>query len=111
MSNLRNSVRLIGFLGNAPEVKEISKTKKLAKLSLATNDSYKNEKGEKVEETQWHNLVLWDKQADIASKYLDKGSEIAVEGKLVTKNYTDKEGVKRFFTEIIVNEFVMLGKK
>ncbi|MFC5283975.1 single-stranded DNA-binding protein [Pedobacter alpinus] len=111
MSNLRNSVRLIGFLGNAPEVKELSKTKKLAKLSLATNDSYKNEKGEKVEETQWHNLVLWDKQADIALKYLDKGSEIAVEGKLVTKNYTDKDGVKRFYTEIIVNEFVMLGKK
>ncbi len=111
MSNLRNSVRLIGFLGNAPEVKELSKTKKLAKLSLATNETYKNEKGEKVEETQWHNLVLWDKQADIALKYLNKGSEIAVEGKLVTKNYTDKEGVKRFYTEIVVNEFVMLGKK
>lgn len=111
MSNLRNSVRLIGFLGNAPEVKEISKTKKLAKLSLATNDSYKNDKGEKVEETQWHNLVLWDKQAEIASKYLVKGSEIAIEGKLVTKNYTDKDGIRRFYTEIIVNDMIMLGRK
>ncbi len=111
MSNLRNSVRLIGFLGTAPEVKEISKTKKLAKMSMATNDSYKNDKGEKVEETQWHNLILWDKQADIASKYLDKGSEVAIEGKLVTNNYTDKDGVKRFYTEIVVNEIVMLGRK
>ncbi|HET8828876.1 MAG TPA: single-stranded DNA-binding protein [Pelobium sp.] len=111
MSNLRNSVRLIGFLGAAPEVKEISKTKKFAKISMATNDSYKNDKGEKVEETQWHNLILWDKQADIASKYLDKGSEVAIEGKLVTRTYTDKEGVKRFYTEIVVSEIVMLGKK
>jgi single-strand DNA-binding protein len=111
MSNLRNSVRLIGFLGAAPEVKEISKNKRLAKMSLATNDSYKNEKGDKIEETQWHNLVLWDKQAEIASKYLTKGSEVAVEGKLVARNYTDKDGVKRYYTEIVVNEMVMLGKK
>ncbi len=111
MSNLRNSVRLIGFLGAAPEVKEISKTKKLAKMSMATSDSYRNDKGEKVEETQWHNLVLWDKQADVASKYLDKGSEVAIEGKLVTRNYTDKDGIKKYFTEIVVSELVMLGKK
>ncbi len=110
MSNLRNSVRLIGFLGGAPEVKEISKTKKLAKMSIATNESYKNEKGEKVEETHWHNLVLWDKQADIAAKYLVKGSEIAIEGKLATKSYSDKDGVKRYYTEIVVNEVLMLGK-
>jgi len=111
MSNLRNSVRLIGFLGAAPEIKEIANNKKLAKMSMATNDSYKNEKGDKIEETQWHNLVLWDKQAEIASKYLNKGSEVAIEGKLVTRNYTDKDGVKRFYTEIVVNEMVMLGKR
>ena len=111
MSNLRNSVKLIGFLGSAPEVKEISKTKKVARMSIATNDSYKNDKGEKVEETQWHNLVLWDKQADIAANYLAKGSEVAIEGKLTSGNYTDKEGVKRYFTEVVVSEFVMLGKK
>ncbi|WP_442794843.1 single-stranded DNA-binding protein [Pelobium manganitolerans] len=111
MNNLRNSVRLIGFLGAAPELKEISKTKKLAKLSLATSDSYRNDKGERVEDTQWHNLVLWDKQADVAVKYLDKGSEIAIEGKLVTRNYSDKDGIKRYYTEILVNELLMLGKK
>lgn len=111
MSNLRNSVKLIGFLGAAPEVKEISKTKKVARVSIATSDSYKNDKGEKVEDTQWHNLVLWDKQADIAAKYLTKGSEVAIEGKLTSGSYTDKEGVKRYFTEIVVSEFVMLGKK
>lgn len=111
MNNLRNSVRLIGFLGAAPELKEISKTKKLAKLSLATSDSYRNDKGERVEDTQWHNLVLWDKQADVAVKYLNKGSEIAIEGKLVTRNYSDKDGIKRYYTEILVNELLMLGKK
>ncbi|RKD12899.1 single-stranded DNA-binding protein [Pelobium manganitolerans] len=111
MNNLRNSVRLIGFLGAAPELKEISKTKKLAKLSLATSDSYRNDKGERVEDTQWHNLVLWDKQADVAVKYLDKGSEIAIEGKLVTRNYSDKDGIKRYYTEILVNELLMLGRK
>ncbi|MDA9555617.1 single-stranded DNA-binding protein [Pelobium sp.] len=111
MSNLRNSVKLIGFLGAAPEVKELSKTKKMARFSLATNDSYKNDKGEKVEETQWHQIVLWDKQAAIAQKYLVKGSEIAVEGRLVNRNYTDKEGNKRYVTEVVVSDFVMLGKK
>lgn len=111
MSNLRNSVRLIGFLGNAPEVREITKTKKVAHVSIATNDSYKNDKGEKVEETQWHHLVLWNRQAEIAAKYLNKGSEIAIEGKLMSGTYTDKDGMKRYFTEILVNEMVMLGKK
>lgn len=111
MSNLRNSVRLIGRLGAAPEVKEISKTKKLAKFSIATSDSYKNDKGEKVEETQWHNITLWDAQATIAENYLIKGSEVAIEGKLVNKNYTDKDGVKRYVTEIMVSELVLLGKK
>ena len=111
MSNLRNSVELIGFLGSAPEVKEFSKTKKVARVSIATNDSYKNDKGEKVEETQWHSLVLWDKQADIAAKYLTKGSEVAVEGKLTSSSYTDKDGIKRYVTEIVVSEFLMLGKK
>jgi single-strand DNA-binding protein len=110
MSNLRNSVKLIGFLGAAPEVKELSKTKKVARLNLATNDSYKNDKGEKVEETQWHQLVMWDKQADNAVQYLNKGSEIAVEGKLTSRSYTDKDGVKRYVTEIVVSEFLMFGK-
>ncbi len=111
MSNLRNSVRLSGFLGSAPEVKELSKTKKVGRMSIATNHSFKNEKGEKVEETQWHNLVVWDKQADIAIQYLQKGSEIAIEGKLTSRSYTDKQGIKRYVTEVVVNELLMLGKK
>ncbi|TAH02449.1 MAG: single-stranded DNA-binding protein [Sphingobacteriales bacterium] len=111
MSNLRNSVRLTGFLGSAPEVKSISETKKVAKLNLATNDSYKNEKGEKVEETQWHNLVAWNAQATIAEKFLQKGSEVAIEGKLTNRSYVNKDGVKCCVTEVIVSEILLLNKK
>ena len=111
MSNLRNSVRLVGHLGNEPEVKTTATNKKLAKVSIATNSSFKNEKGEKVEETQWHNLVLWDKNAAVAEKYLHKGSEISIEGRLSSRSYTDAAGVKKYFTEIIVNEILLLNKK
>ena len=111
MNNLKNSVRLIGNLGMNPEVKETTNGKKLAKFSVATNDSYRDEKGNEVKETQWHNLVVWGKQAEIVEKYLKKGSEVAIEGKLSTRNYTDKDGVKRYVTEIVVNEFMMLGGK
>jgi single-strand DNA-binding protein len=111
MNNLRNSVRLIGNLGMNPEVKEIGNDKKLAKFSLATKEVYKNEDGEKVSETQWHNLIAWGSQAKIAEKYLKKGNEIAIEGKLTSRNYTDKDGVKRYVTEIVVNEILMIGTK
>ena len=111
MNNLRNSVRLIGNLGAAPEVKNLEKGNKVAKLALATNESYTNAKGEKVKETQWHNLVAWGKTAEIVEKYLNKGSEIAIEGKLTSHSYTDKQGVKKYVTEIVVNEILMLDKK
>jgi single-strand DNA-binding protein len=111
MSNLRNSVRLTGFLGADPEIKTIGEKKKLAKVTIATNDSYKNDKGEKIEETQWHNLVMWDRLANLAENYLHKGSEVSVEGKLNSRSYTDKEGVKRYITEVLVSEVLMLGKK
>lgn len=111
MNNLKNSVRLIGNLGMSPEVKETANGKKLAKFSIATNESYKDENGQKVEETIWHNLIVWGKQADIAEKYLTKGSEVAIEGKLSNRNYTDKDGIKRYVTEIIVNEFLLLGSR
>ena len=111
MNNLRNSVRLIGNLGMNPEVKEIGKDKKLAKFSLATREVYKNEDGEKVSDTQWHNLIAWGNQAKLAEKYLKKGNEIAIEGKLTSRNYTDKDGVKRYITEIVVNEILMIGSK
>jgi len=110
MNTLRNSVRLIGNLGANPEVKEFEKGKKLARLALATNETFTNAKGEKVTETCWHNLIAWGKTAEIAEKYLSKGSEVAIEGKLTSRNYTTKEGEKKYVTEIVVNELLMLGK-
>jgi single-strand DNA-binding protein len=111
MSNLRNSVRLVGFLGSDPEVKTFGNNKKVARVAIAIDDSYKNDKGEKVKETQWHNLVMWEGLAGIAEKFLHKGSEVTIEGKLVNRNYTDKDGLKRYITEIVVGEMFMMGKK
>lgn len=111
MNNLRNSVQLIGNLGIDPEVKTFDSGKKKVKLSLATSDTFKNANGEKVEQTQWHNIIGWGKTADIAEKYLRKGSEIAISGKLQYRTYDDKNGEKRYVTEIMINELVMLGKK
>jgi single-strand DNA-binding protein len=110
MKSLRNTVHLIGRLGKDPEVKTFGDKKK-ASFSIATTDSYKNAKGGKVEETQWHNLVIWGKLADVAGKYLKKGSEVAIEGKLVHRVYETDKGEKRYFTEINVNDFLMLGSK
>ena len=111
MYALKNKVQLIGNLGKAPEIKTLDGGKKLARFSVATNESYKDAKGEKVTETQWHNVVAWGKVAEIAEKYLTKGSEVALEGKLMNRNYTDKEGVKKYVTEVQVNEILMLGDK
>lgn len=111
MNALKNKVQLIGNLGNAPEVRNTESGKKLVRFSIATNESYRNAKGEKVTETQWHNLIAWGKVADIAEKYLAKGTEIAIEGKLMNNNYTDKEGNKRYNTEIQVHELLLLGSK
>ena len=111
MSTLRNKVQLIGNLGNDPEIVNLESGKMLAKFSLATNESYKNAKGEKVTDTQWHNIVAWGKTAEIIEKYVTKGKEIAVEGKLTSRSYDDKEGNKRYITEVVCNELVMLGSK
>jgi single-strand DNA-binding protein len=111
MSTLRNKVQLIGHVGNDPEIKTFDGGKKLAKLNVATNESYKNEKGEKVEETQWHSLIAWGKTADIIEKYVVKGKEIAIEGKLTHRSYEDKNGEKRYVTEVVIDELLMLGSK
>lgn len=111
MNNLRNNVRLIGNLGMNPDVKEFKGGKKIAKFSLATNETYKDENGEKVTETQWHNIVAWGKQAEIVEKFLKKGNEVAIDGKLSSHSYTDKDGVKKYVTEIVVNDLLMLGGK
>jgi single-strand DNA-binding protein len=111
MNTLRNKVQLIGNLGNNPEIITLDSGKKLAKFSIATNETYKNAQGEKVTETQWHNVVAWNKTAEIVENYLEKGKEVAIEGKLTSRSYDDKEGNKRYITEIIVNELLMLGSK
>ncbi len=110
MKSLRNSVQLIGNIGKDPEVKSFDKSKK-ASFSIATNETYKNQKGEKIKETQWHNVVVWGKLADIVEKYVKKGNEVAIEGKLVHRSYETASGEKRFITEINVNDLVMLGGK
>lgn len=111
MNTLKNKVQLIGNIGKAPEIIQLESGKKLAKFSIATNESYKNAQGEYVQETQWHNLVAWNNTASIVEKVIQKGSEVAVEGKLITRSYDDKEGNKRYITEISVNELLVLGTK
>ena len=111
MFALKNKVQLIGNLGKAPEVRTTETGKKLVRFSVATNDSYRTNDGEKKEETQWHNIIAWGSLADIAEKYLTKGSEIALEGKLMNRIYTDKEGNKKYITEIQATELLMLGAK
>jgi single-strand DNA-binding protein len=111
MYTLKNKVQLIGNLGNAPEVKTTENGKKLVRFNIATNENYRNANGEKVKETTWHNLVAWGKVAEIAEKYLTKGKEVAVEGKLINRSYNDKDGKKKYVTEVEVNELLMLGSK
>ena len=111
MYALKNKVQLIGNLGNKPEIRNLDGGKKMARFSVATNENYRNANGEKITETQWHNLIAWGKVAEIAEKFLNKGSEVAIEGKLVNRNYTDKEGIKRYVTEIQVNEVLLFGEK
>jgi single-strand DNA-binding protein len=111
MYAMKNKVQLIGNLGHAPEIVKTTSGKKLAKFSVATNERYRNAKGEAVTETQWHNLVAWGKVAELAEKYLSKGSEVAIEGKLVHKSYKDKEGVTKYTSEVQVAEVLLLGGK
>lgn len=110
MNALRNKVQLIGNLGNDPEIINLDGGSKLAKFSIATNETYKNAKGEKVTDTQWHNVVAWGKTAEIVENYLNKGKEVAIEGRLTTRAYETKEGEKRYITEIRCNELLLLGK-
>ncbi len=111
MNTLRNKVQLIGHVGNTPEIITLESGKKLAKFSIATNENYKNAQGEKVTDTQWHNIVVWNKMSDIIEKYVDKGNEIALEGKLTSRSYEDKEGVKKYITEIVCHDVLLLGNK
>ena len=111
MNTLRNKVQLIGNLGNDPEIITMDSGKKLAKFSVATNESYKNSEGERVTDTQWHNVIAWGKTAEIIEEYVTKGKEVAIEGKLTNRSWDDKDGNKRYTTEVVCNELLMLGGK
>ncbi len=111
MNNLRNRVQLIGHLGMNPEIKTLESGKKLVKFSMATNETYKNAKGEKVKDTEWHYIVAWNKTAEFAEMFLEKGKEVAIEGKLTTRSWEDEKGNKKYITEIVCSEILLLGAK
>ena len=110
MNAMKNKVQLIGHVGQEPEIKTLDGGKKVANITLATNEIYKNEKGEKVEQTEWHRVTAWGKVADIIEKYVTKGKEIAIEGKLTHRSYEDKNGEKRYVTDVVANDILLLGK-
>ncbi len=110
MNNLRNSVRLVGRLGTDPEVYNFENGKKKVRFSLATTEAYKDKDGKRVENTQWHNIVAWGAQAAFLEKYVQKGREIAIEGKLIHRSYEDSSGSRKYITEIVVNETLLMGR-
>jgi len=110
MTTLKNKVQLVGNLGMDPELRTTETGRKMARMSIATNESYKNAKGEWVKETQWHNLIAWGKTAEAVESKLHKGSEVMIEGKLVHREYLDKTGQKKYITEVQVNEMFVLEK-
>ncbi len=111
MNALKNKVQLIGNLGNTPEIKDLESGSKLAKFTMATNEVYKNQKGEKVTETQWHNIIAWGRTAELIEQLLDKGKQVMIEGKLTSRSYDDKDGNKRYITEVVANEFLLMTPK
>lgn len=111
MNALRNKVQLIGNLGMNPELRELDGGSKVAKFTLATNESYINKAGERTTDTEWHNIVAWGKTAELMQQLLAKGKEVMIEGKLTSRSYDDKDGNKRYITEIVANEFLLLTPK
>ena len=108
MSTLKNNTQLIGRAGDDPSVRTFESGKKMATVSIATNETYYNNNGEKVQDTQWHNLVAWGKKADVFEEYIKKGDEFAIQGKLINRKY-EKDGITRYSTEIIVGEILLMG--
>lgn len=111
MNALKNKVQLIGNLGKDPEIKTTQKGKKFARFSMATSETYRNADGERITDTQWHNVVAWGKLADLAEKYMHKGKELAIEGKLLHRQFTDSSGAVKYFTEVQAHEILLLGTK
>ncbi|MEM1321107.1 MAG: single-stranded DNA-binding protein [Bacteroidota bacterium] len=110
MNSIKNSVQLIGHLGKDPEVKVLENGKMLANINIATNDIYKNSRGEKVIETQWHRAIAWGKTAELMQRLLKKGNEVAIQGKLTHRSYEDKTGITRYYSQVVITEFVKIGK-
>tara|TARA_B100000678_G_scaffold169785_1_gene141586 strand:+ start:126 stop:509 length:384 start_codon:yes stop_codon:yes gene_type:complete len=111
MSTLKNHVQLIGNVGQEPTITNLESGKKVARFSIATNESYKNNKGEKVQSTDWHTVVAWGKTAEIIENFVGKGKEIAITGKLRTRTYTTDDGNQRYVTEVQAKEVLLLGNK
>ena len=111
MNTLVNKVQLIGSLGQDPEMKTFDNDRKMARFSVATHAFYKNASGERVEETTWHNVVAWGKTADILDKYVKKGDKVGVEGRLSNRSYEDSDGNKKYITEVVAHEILMLSPK
>lgn len=108
MNTMKNLVQLIGNLGNDPEIKEVNGGRRMARMSVATSESYTNKSGERITDTQWHTVVAWGTTAEAVERLLRKGSPIALEGRLVHRSYETKEGVKRYITEVVLNDFQLL---
>lgn len=111
MGTLRNQVQLIGNVGQEPTITNLESGRKVARFSLATNEFYKNDKGEKVQTTKWQTVVAWGKTADLIENYVTTGKELALSGKLKSRSYEDKEGVTRYVTEIEASEILLMGSK
>lgn len=111
MNNLKNRVQLIGNIGKDPQIKNFDSGKTMASFSLATSESYKDAEGKKVTDTQWHQVVAWGNTANYIENYLEKGNRIAVDGKLIHRSYSDKDGVTKYITEVLVNEILLLTNK
>lgn len=111
MNALRNKVQLIGRLGQDPKIITFDEGKSKVNFSVATNESYRDNEGDKVERTQWHEIVAWGPLSEIIAQYLKKGSEVAIEGRLHYRTYDDKEGNTRYVTEIVAKDLLMLDKK
>lgn len=111
MRSIRNKVQLIGNVGQEPEVQTLKSGSKVARFSMATNENYRNAKGERVTNTQWHTIVAWNKTAEIIESFVNKGKEIAIEGKLSSRSWEDQDGNKRYTTEVVCNEILLLGNK
>ena len=111
MSNLKNSIVLVGNLGADPEIKSLDNGKKMVKISIATHDSHKNREGARIENTEWHRCVAWGKQAEVINQFFKKGNEIMVRGKMTYRNYQDRNGNTQYTSEVVIQEFSFMGKK